>query len=255
MGHRLGKQLIYGSIFILIILGTLLWLFWGTVRPAPSCTNGRQNYNEEGIDCGGVCANACLPKNLRSLQTGKVSVFHPLPDTISILGQIQNPNADVSATAVPYVLTFEDASGNAIASTSVTTYLYASEVKNLADFWTDSRAAQVSQATLELGVPSWLLAGKFQRPQLAIQNVQTNIVNNQIQVSGQFLNQDTVALSQVDVIAVLYGRLGFPLGISRTIMGQIAPGATQAFTILHPAINDLDPGRTQVFLSAHRPSF
>ncbi|AUC80231.1 hypothetical protein CW736_12980 [Nonlabens sp. MB-3u-79] len=38
---------------------------WGANRlsspPAPSCTNGVQDGNETGVDCGGSCPNSCIP--------------------------------------------------------------------------------------------------------------------------------------------------------------------------------------------------
>ena len=31
-----------------------------TIPPAPSCSDGQQNQNETGVDCGGLCSNSCI---------------------------------------------------------------------------------------------------------------------------------------------------------------------------------------------------
>ena len=64
---RLAKQLAYGCLFLAVFAaGTgLLYLAF---LPQQSCTNDRHDWGEEGVDCGGACARACLPAELRRLE-------------------------------------------------------------------------------------------------------------------------------------------------------------------------------------------
>ena len=54
------KQLTY-LLFALVAVAGLIAAIWLNIT-APSCTDGKQNQDEQGIDCGGVCAKECLGK-------------------------------------------------------------------------------------------------------------------------------------------------------------------------------------------------
>ena len=67
---RFVKQLLFGGIFLAII-GGIGWWFFRLAVPAPSCTDGIQNGQEEGLDCGTVCGKSC-PAPVQSLTVAPV---------------------------------------------------------------------------------------------------------------------------------------------------------------------------------------
>ena len=53
------RQLQYLSGFLAIILVIVLIIIAPYLRSDPTCFDGKQNGNEEGIDCGGSCDLIC----------------------------------------------------------------------------------------------------------------------------------------------------------------------------------------------------
>ena len=45
---------IYLTFFLLFSLSLYFYF-----KPQPSCSDGKQNQNEQGVDCGGVCVQEC----------------------------------------------------------------------------------------------------------------------------------------------------------------------------------------------------
>src|SRR3989338_9568602 len=52
------KQLTY-LLFVLFAVVGLVFAFWLNIT-APSCNDKKQNQDEKGVNCGGVCAKECL---------------------------------------------------------------------------------------------------------------------------------------------------------------------------------------------------
>ncbi len=255
MGSRLLKQFAYGSVFLLLLLG-LGFLFYRASLPAPGCANGRQDPGEEGPDCGGVCARLCLPANIVPLAGASLRVLHPAPGTLAILSELVNSNPDWSADNVNYRLDLYDASGVKLGALSgPATFVYAAQQKQLADFWRDPAAEKVSRAELILSAPEWLPRARFFPPQLTVQASALTTSSLGIQVAGKVQSKDTVSLSGVQVLVIFYDKYRFPLGVSRTELSALAPGESEEFVVLHPALPALDPDRFDVYSFARRPAF
>ncbi len=97
-----------------VVVGTLLLLtstlvFWKTYQP-PSCSDGKQNQDETGIDCGGSCPYLCVQENIPP------TVLYALPLTTAdgrtdVIAMIENKNAQSAARGVSYTLSLYDAAG------------------------------------------------------------------------------------------------------------------------------------------------
>jgi len=97
-------------IYLLVIFGVLalviglgLWFRY----PVPTCNDGKQNQDETGIDCGGVCPLACLDEALPI----RVLWTRVLPSTggKAVAGVlIENPNYDYGTEGLEYRLRIDD---------------------------------------------------------------------------------------------------------------------------------------------------
>src|SRR3989344_800500 len=98
MDPRKKKQLIYGSIYILIIAGIISGIYFYKTRP--TCFDAVQNGGEQGIDCGGKCAQVCritvpLQTSVKVLKIGEGD-FYILPGQTKYL--ILRSNSEVTET-------------------------------------------------------------------------------------------------------------------------------------------------------------
>ena len=58
MERNKKKQIVISLIYVTIFLVIVSWIYY-IIRPVPNCFDGKQNQNEEGVDCAGVCAKKC----------------------------------------------------------------------------------------------------------------------------------------------------------------------------------------------------
>ena len=107
------KQLTFFLVFLIIIIGAAVG-FWLKIA-APSCTDGKQNQGEKGVDCGGPCAKECLGeiKDLAVLWSKPLKVSGSNYDAVALA---ENRNLFLSAKSVRYQFKFYDDRNILIAS-------------------------------------------------------------------------------------------------------------------------------------------
>jgi len=246
------KQFLYG----LLYLGILALLLYGAYNwflvPEASCSNGRADANENGIDCGGVCANACLPLELQELVVGDARHFVPVPGTLSAFAQVRNPNQEWGAKNFSYTFSFLDQNGATVLAREGKSFIYPGEIKYLAVFANSERAREIAQVRFTPSSPDWTET-MTRRPEISIREKQTEIIGNLVRVQGKITNNDTIIFPEVELIAVFRGTLGQISGVSRTTLNAVAAGEIRRFTIEHPSLPGLDPQKTEIFISAARP--
>ncbi len=86
---RIERQLTVFFVVLGAIAGIALFLYWRSI-PVPTCTDGKRNQEEEGIDCGGQC-KPCIkqPKDLVTLWTRVLEVRDGVYDVASL---VENTN-------------------------------------------------------------------------------------------------------------------------------------------------------------------
>jgi len=104
--RRLTILLILGAIIIAFLAVVLIAAFSKT----PSCSDGIQNQDEAGIDCGGVCAYLCVAE----VQPPTVLFTKAINNgvgRIDVVALVENKNATAAAKNVPYRITLYDNKG------------------------------------------------------------------------------------------------------------------------------------------------
>ena len=246
---RTFKQLVYGLFYIAIFSGLVFGFYSLFIKPAPSCFNGVQDQNEQGIDCGGVCAKFCLPSNLIDIETsGQAQIFHPATSSISVMAEIKNNNADFAAQDLPYKFVFYDGQGTPLYERDGDSFIYASEIKNIAEFNLNfPDAYKIVSVGFSIGETKWIPKSLFSQPQLVRQSLNTAISPKGLTAAGNFINGGTVLVKKVTIFAVFYSKFG-PIGISGSEIDDVAPGQQYSFSVFHPTLNNIDISKTRIYL-------
>lgn len=252
MSLRTSKQIIYGALFLLFWIAALSLVYRFSIRPEPSCFDFVQNQSEEGIDCGGPCARKCLPAGLKPIRSvDRVLILRPTREAMTILGRVSNPNTDLAAKSFTYTFMLLGFDGGVVQSFSGKSFIYAGEVKHLLVPNVPYPAAAFSHSELRISEEEWVPKNELPGPpNVATLGTETKSDGKNLVVSGQVVNRDTKTLSRISLIAVFRGRFGQTAGVSQTEAQNLAPNESRSFSILHPAIQNVDLAGTSVFVYA-----
>lgn len=252
MEYRTLKQLIFGGIYFAIFLFLIISLYFAVIKPAPTCFDGTQNQNETGVDCGGVCAQICLPPDLQPVSlVDVVDVFTPTSNKVALLARLKNPNTLYGAL-VSYHFEVITQQGEVLAKVPQQTILYPGQVRYLIVPSLDlpDSSSQRLQARLIVDTTDWHPAEVFHQPQVIVRDYTAVRDGAFVRVQGNITNSDIVDVSQATVIAVFSNEFRLSVGAAQTQIFEVRSGETKNFTIVYPLLPGFSLEATQVFVTA-----
>lgn len=243
--NRTGKQFAVGFVFLIILALIIggIWFFY--FKPAPSCTDNKQNQKEIGIDCGGPCI-PCEVKGV-NLVTEELKTFPAGKDETTLLVKIRNPSLHFSAKfyyqfelggALP--LQSRELVGRETLAPGATEYVV---VPNLAINPKDISGFDFNITELNWSEEKSLL------PNIRISR-QTNIVNTKVTVTGVLFNDSAVNLATINLTVLLFNTKGETLNVSLTQLENVEAFSQKPFSFFFPEVEgltkDIDPQKTVI---------
>jgi len=231
MSTRRAKQIIYGTLYGLIVLVILAGIYYIFIKPALTpapCT---------GPSCGSAAAKPLATSTVWTFVTGSGSATY--------LAKITDANASFGATAFDYAFDFYNASGTVIETIPGSSFIYPSQVKYLLA----PNMAPVTAAYLSLDVSNvqWVTSSSMgAAPQFAFTNLQAQTGSAMVSVSGQMTDNDVASFNAVLVVAVFKDAGGNPIGASQTEIDDVAPNAAERFSVTYPAVPGVNPANSEL---------
>ncbi len=255
MSLRRAKQILYGGFFILVWYAVIAGGYNIFVKPPASCFDNIRNQGEAGIDCGGPCAQVCVPIGIHLIRSlDPVLKFNPNPSHITLLAHIVNPNTTFAAKSFKYNFILYDDQSAVVAEYPGTSFIYAGEVKYIVLPNVALPKTLFGRIDFQIQAPEWVPSTTFEgRPTLVVSGVNPVATGAGITVDGQILNNDTVEFPRVTIVAIFKGNLSQSAGASETEIENLAPNESQPFSIIHPNILNVNLPATQLFEYAARP--
>jgi|SRR3989338_4305831 len=102
-----------------VVLAALLILGFSIFYDTPTCTDRKQNQDEDGIDCGGSCTTLCSFQVEDAPVVSFVRALTPQMGRTDIVAQIENRNETAEAVDAPFLLEVYDANRRLIAKKTI----------------------------------------------------------------------------------------------------------------------------------------
>lgn len=232
-----SKRIIIIGAYILIILaiGSAFYYF---SAPKPTCYDGAQNQNEEGIDCGGACLKKCeiIPREkLSTVNAGFVE--SGVPGGYDLYAQIHNSNQMYGASSFKYEFIAKDSAGTEIANFSDDGFILPGETKYVVK---NNLPMNIAPSTVELviGETSWVEKNEFyEGPQLRIINKKYNLITSGIEYAealGLLNNDSALDFSLINLEIILKNGNGKIVALNSTEMRTVKAGEGRDFRVFWP---------------------
>lgn len=218
------------SVVALVILAIVAYFVYvNFFKVTPTCFDGKQNQNETGIDCGGICAMVC-PMDAKKIVTDWTRVFPIANGVYSAVAYVENQNVDSGTEQVNYEFRVYDANnilaadpidGTTFVGPNDKTAIYESPIQ------TGNRIPASAFFTFT-SAPVWTKTDpKYQIPQII--GSQTNLTNIDTapKLSAVIRNTSLFDYKNIQVVAVLYDASGNAVNASSTFIPSLAQQAIQ----------------------------
>ena len=207
------------GLFALVLMGILT--FFLLYKP-PTCTDGKQNGDETGVDCGGSCAYVC-----------NVTVEAPrviFARTVATAGRtdaiayIENRNQREEAKAAPYVIELFDESGTLISSREGVIDL---PPRSIVPLYVPSFASGIAFTPR-----AFVSFGESMKWRIQTEAISEPTVSNVALLTGAsprvtatITNTSAISMGEREVVATVFDAEGLALAASRTVIQALAPRA------------------------------
>ena len=204
-----------------------------TLYQAPSCSDGIQNQEEAGVDCGGSCAYLCtaLEQSPTVLFTQAIPNGSGRTDVVAV---IENVNTGAAAKGVPYTITLYGA--NQVLVQQVNGKLDLPPTSKVAVFvpGISSGYQRDVRAFLTIAPPDvqWYSMPVDTRIVPVVTNTTLAGMTEAPRVDAVLRNSGTASLVDVRVLVLVHDAQGNVIAASQTIVPRIPPQgeATATFT-------------------------
>ncbi|MDE1975322.1 MAG: hypothetical protein KGI49_02325 [Patescibacteria group bacterium] len=227
----------YAGALVVVALAVIGAAAFKLLYKAPSCFDGIRNGDETGVDCGGSCSRLC-PNAFLAPSVAWSRFEQVAPGLYNLAAYIVNPNADVSAAAVPYHMALYDDKGVSI-----------TDVYGTADLPVH-RDSLAFQGSVNIGkrTPARLLF-EFTAPpdwvkspdplsNLQISNKQYSETGSSSSLIVTVADTGVEPVYNLQVYAVLSDADGNVLDFSKTVVDQVPAGGTALAPFTWPRSHD-----------------
>lgn len=237
--RRVIKRLTISATFLFVVVSVVvLMYFW--FRPAPSCFDGIRNQGERGVDCGGVCEKACEvayhPEDLVVREVAFVSGGQPL--TYDVLARVYNPNDELGASDLGYVLRLKDSSGNIVAESSGSGFILPQETKTFLSVNVAVTSEPVSAEIVFSGDSVWeKFSGYQEKPSLVVTNKRFEKISSGplfFEAFGTLMNDSPFDFRSIIVKVILRDAAGKPIAFNQTEMNTVRSKEIRDFRLTWP---------------------
>jgi hypothetical protein len=221
----LKRQIFYVIILLAFIFGFGFLIISPYLNKTPSCTDGKQNGNETGIDCGGSCPNACLSQ-IDTVSVLWARAFEVIPGRYNAVAYIVNHNKNAAVEKINYRFRFADSNNVYIGKREGSTMIPVSG--NFAVFapGIDIGNSIPVYTTFEFTeTPQWLQVSqdKIDQLKVLVSNIQLTNETTSPRLSATIKNTSLFTIPNVGVVALLYDADGNVLSASSTYLNQLNP--------------------------------
>ena len=222
------RRLLYG-ILILLTVGLLsVYPIYFFTHKEPTCFDAKQNGNEVGVDCGGVCALYC-PVQIEQLKVVWAKAFPVTAGRYDVGAYVENSNRTAGIKSLRYTLRVVDREGKELGiregateiAPGATALLFEGDVA----FEKEPGEVKVEFNTEDL---AWWLKAKAGPADVVIKNQSLKNTSQKPRFDAVLLNTDLVNdAAPLIVGAIVYDLNRQPVAISRTFAEGIPKGGSQ----------------------------
>ncbi len=220
----------FGIIFI--IAGATYFLH---IYKPPSCTDGIQNQEEMGVDCGGPCTIICSNLVSQPIILWQRS-FESAHGYYNAVAYVENPNMNLGVAEVYYSFKLYDSRGIFIVERQGKTFLVPNE--RFAIFEQVLSVGEIIPKTTTFTFTRfspWTKISREKTP-LTVGGPQLSGMDTKPKITASLQNKSLVPVKNINVTAVVYDSNENAIGASATVVDVIPPDSSYdiVFTWLQP---------------------
>ena len=200
----------------LLLAGLLVFFLF--IYQSPSCSDGKQNGGELGIDCGGGCQKVCAAEAEAPVVLWARS-FEVVPGVYNVVAYVENPNVGAGVAAVPYRFKIFEEGNILITERMGATYLLPHRTSIIVEPSLNVGERRPTRTQFEfLAAPQWKKVADRDVPALFVQESTLLNAETAPKITATVINNSNKDLKNVEAVAVVFNAEDNAIAVSRTLI-------------------------------------
>lgn len=228
--------------FVVVVLPAIIYFY-----KAPTCSDGKMNQNELGVDCGGSCTLLCnsqyVPLNVLWSRFSKID-----DGLYNVLAYVENPNINAGASNLDYVFKLYDKQGLLLKERRGRTFAPANKV--MAIFETEIATGNLIPDRVEFSFATqavWLKQDSVESALSVSQTIMSR-VDTAPRLTFTLQNKTIKDIKQIEAIGIVYNADGNTVAFSKTIVDNLLGREIREVNLNWPKPFTEDFARTEIVL-------
>ncbi len=228
-------------LFVGSIAGVIVYLQW----PKPTCTDNKQNQDEEGVDCGGPCG-PCVsnPKSIAVLWTRAMKIDEHTYEAASL---IENPNLFYGLPLVKYNFKLYDSQNILVATREGQTFINPQDKFVVFETKIDTGRRDASKAVMEIEPLSDWQYIKKEKPSIIVSKKNFSNGPPFPVASANLYNESLFPVKNIYAYIVLSDKDGNAMAVSSTKVESISGESNKEITFTWPASFNEIPSTSEIY--------
>lgn len=235
---RENKQKFVAVVYFVIVIFLSAGVYYAFIKPPETCFDNKQNQDETGIDCGGVCQAVCKENVIGvDLELKEVAFVQGGNGQYDVLAKIHNPNDAIGATSFTYSVDLKNGSGETLVSRSGTSYILPQENKYIFELNLAPQSEPV-KVSLQISEVKWArFSGYQEKPSIDIYQKRYGKISSGAGFSEAFglvVNDSAYDFRSIFVKVILRDADDKPLAFNMTEMRTVKSKEERDFRLVWP---------------------
>lgn len=230
---RSKRKLIFLFLFLSVVFVAFALVFYSFL-PAPSCTDGRLNQQEEQTDCGGPNCSACLTEKADNLIVLWSRYFEVRPGVYDVAALIENVNLTLGVQSLPYTFELFDEFNSRITVRKGSTYALPNKQFLIFSANVETGIRKPVRMNFRLNAFAWELM-KEQALPLIVSRTERTFAADRPRLVATLTNSSLHDITQVDVAVVVSDSSNNAIAVGEVRLDGVSDSgiAEAAFTWPH----------------------
>ena len=234
---RRKNNIILTALFVVLVIASVIVLNYFV--NLPSCVDGIQNQDEQGIDCGGICPIACVakPANVVEVWSRAFSLTQSEEGNVyAAVAYIENQNPNLYAPNTQFEFVFYDERGNVVNRSSDTVTIMPGRITAIFVPFVLAGKSTITETSFRF-VEEPVFVPFNQELSLSIfgENIQLS-ANNTPSASAVVKNNGSNFIRNMQFVAIVYDTDNNAIAASSTFVDRLSPQEERAlpYTWVYP---------------------
>ncbi len=234
---------IFGALAVALLLIALPLFFY--FYKAPTCSDGKKNADETGIDCGGSCEKLCrneyTPPIVEWVRSARVS-----EGIYNAVAYVENHNINAGTGNIGYTFKYYDKDNILLYERKGVTFIPARDAFAVFEDGVSINSRVPARVSFEFrDTALWHneVAGEYS---LAISNITLSSATSTPKISADVRNKTVASVGKTELVAIVYDTKDNAIAFSRTIVDGFDPEETVKIVFTWPEALRGEYARTEI---------